>query len=409
MVFAPRASADPLNLMGRRGDAALRDRGASVRGDAIGAGADLGVLLPIAIVLITSNGLSPTAVFLGAGLFYLLAALAYRAPVPVQPMKAFAAFGIAGSLSGDIIASGALLIGAILFSLSLTRLVDVLSRVVPLPVIRGVQLAVGLALLKVAWNLTVDPDQVWRAQPSSIVVAGLAAVVLCALLLRPKAGLLFALVTGVAVMVLNAGDVEGWGPAPVHLPEMSTATLWTALTVLVIPQLPLTLTSSCLATSDAMHHYHGTVARRVSPRRLARSIGTANLFVAATSGMAMCHGSGGVTAHYRFGARSALAPALIGTVLVTAALTLGTSITDLLSAFPLPVLVAMLTAAGLLHVQLVRGLPRRLDVLVALSVGVLSLWVGLAWLVVAATLLWWLVPGLRANSSPSRPASSQAG
>jgi len=71
-------------------------RGISLdRHEAAGAVADLGVLVPIAAVLIVSNGLSPTAALLPAGLLYLVASVVYALPVPVQPLKAFGAIAIA--------------------------------------------------------------------------------------------------------------------------------------------------------------------------------------------------------------------------------------------------------------------------------------------------------------------------
>ena len=54
--------------------------------EASGAVADLGVLVPIAVALIVSNGLSTTAVLLPAGVLYLVVAWTYRAPVAVQPL-----------------------------------------------------------------------------------------------------------------------------------------------------------------------------------------------------------------------------------------------------------------------------------------------------------------------------------
>ncbi len=84
------------------------------RRELAGAVADLGVLVPIAVALIVTNGLSPTAVLLPAGLLYVVAGLVYRLPVPVQPLKAFGAIAIAQRLTTHQIAAGAHLIGAIL-------------------------------------------------------------------------------------------------------------------------------------------------------------------------------------------------------------------------------------------------------------------------------------------------------
>jgi sulfate permease, SulP family len=68
------------------------------RRELAGAVADVGVLVPIAVALIVSNGLSPTAVLLPAALLYLVNALVYGLPLPAQPLKAFGAIAIAGRI-----------------------------------------------------------------------------------------------------------------------------------------------------------------------------------------------------------------------------------------------------------------------------------------------------------------------
>jgi sulfate permease, SulP family len=110
------------------------------RKELAGAVADLGVLVPIAVALIVKNGLSPTAVLLPAGLLYVAAALVYRLPVPVQPLKAFGAIAIAKGLGQDEIAAGALLMGVIFLVGGQLGLVDLAGRAFPRALVRGVQL-----------------------------------------------------------------------------------------------------------------------------------------------------------------------------------------------------------------------------------------------------------------------------
>ncbi|HEX5800201.1 MAG TPA: putative sulfate/molybdate transporter, partial [Gaiellaceae bacterium] len=127
------------------------------RWELAGAFADLGVLVPIAVALIVQNGLSPTAVLLPAGLLYVTAAALYGLPIPVQPLKAFGAIAIAKGLGVEEIAAGALLMGGIFLVLGATGLVDLAARAFPKPLVRGVQLTVGLLFLKIAWGLVTAP------------------------------------------------------------------------------------------------------------------------------------------------------------------------------------------------------------------------------------------------------------
>jgi hypothetical protein len=72
-------------------------------GEASGAIADLGVLVPLAAALILVNGLDPGAVLLGAGLLVVSAGLFFRIPFPVQPLKALTAVAVAGLALHDMI------------------------------------------------------------------------------------------------------------------------------------------------------------------------------------------------------------------------------------------------------------------------------------------------------------------
>jgi sulfate permease, SulP family len=363
-----------------------------------GAVADLGVLLPIGVALVVANGLSATAVLLPAGLLYVTAALAYRLPVPVQPLKAFGAIAIAKGLGSDEIAAGALLMGALFLVAGRLGLIDAAARAFPRPLIRGVQLTVGLLFLEIAWGLVTDPPKSFAAHalvPETAVL--LAAIALALLLVLRSFGVALALVAiGVVVAaVQSAGDLT-FGPSAIHPPSLDYETLLTALAVLVVPQVPLTFANSCLATSDAARSYFGERrAERVKPGRLATSLGAANLFAGAIAGMPVCHGAGGMTAHVKFGARTAGAPLFMGAALIVVAIGLGAGLAVLLPAFPLPILAALLAGAGILHVALLgdlRGVPAWAA---ALLVGVLGFTLNLAIGLAAGLLVWWVPRGIR--------------
>jgi MFS superfamily sulfate permease-like transporter len=355
-----------------------------------GAFADLGVLVPIAVALIVKNGLSATAVLLPAGLLYLAAAAVYRLPVPVQPLKAFGAIAIAQGLGVDEIAAGALAMGSIFVLLGATGLVDLAARAFPKPLVRGVQLTVGLLFLKIAWGLVAHPPATFdRHGLDSATLALLALAVLATLLLRHRLPVALVLVvTAIGVIVATEGLGE-LGPSAVQLPSLDGAVFWTALTALVLPQLPLSFANSCLATADAARTYFGDAARRVRPGRLATTFGAANLLSGAIGGMPVCHGAGGLTAHYSFGARTAGAPLVIGTTLVIVALGFGAGLGTLLAAFPLPILAGLLAGAGLLHIGLLRDLDRGRGLALALATGLLGSLTNIAVGLAAGLVVWW--------------------
>ena len=88
--------------------------------DISGAFEDIGILLPIAAVLIAQNRFNPTALFLMAGLFYIGSAYYFKITMPVQPLKAMSAIAIATGLSVEVINAGGIIMGIILLSISMT-------------------------------------------------------------------------------------------------------------------------------------------------------------------------------------------------------------------------------------------------------------------------------------------------
>lgn len=372
--------------------------------DVSGAFADVGVLFPIAVSLIVLNGLSATFVLLPAALLYLYVAWGYRVPVAVQPLKAFGALAIATGAGPSVIASGALLLGVVFVLASVTGVVDRISAWIPRPVVRGVQLSVGLLLLKVAAGLVISPPEffIHSTLEPWLAVALATGVVVMSVVLRTRGVALLWILLSLAVVVWSAPAISVWGPSALSLPTVTVSSLTLAAVVLVLPQAPLTFANACVASSQVTSQYFGHEARRVTPGRLARSLGVANIAAGLTSGMPVCHGAGGVTAHYSFGARSWRAPFTIGVVLLVAALLLGRELASLCAALPVPVLAGMIATTAVMHVLLLRDLSSTRDWLLALAVGVAGFAGYLAAALIAGSLLHLLYCRNRPSESNQR-------
>ncbi|MEW6020465.1 MAG: putative sulfate/molybdate transporter, partial [Pseudomonadota bacterium] len=299
----------------------------------------VGVLFPLAAALIVTCGLRAGVVMLTTGAVYVAAGLYFRLPLPVQPLKAMAAIAIAGGASAGELAAGSLIVAAVMLLTAATGVASPLARLFGPGLVRGVQLSVGALLLRSGfklvlgggWGLTLP-----TAWPD------LAAVHLGPALALPQLP-----------------------PAEAFLP---------ALLILVLPQLPVTFGNSVAATVDAARHYYGPRARRVTPRALCASIGVSNLVIGLVGGMPVCHGSGGVTAHHRLGARTALAPAVIGLSLALPALLFGDAAVAFLRLIPLPALGFLMIYVGVEHARLVSSLRgSRAALGVALVTGAVSL------------------------------------
>lgn len=282
--------------------------------EANGALGDIGTLMPLMIGAIALVGLPASNVLLGFGLFYMATGLIYRLPIPVQPMKAIAAVALVSDVTPGAIALSGVLIGFVLLGLGASGLIDRIARLVPQSVLSGLQLGLGLALGWIALGLMKDQ-----------VVIGLVSLGVAVVFLRFGAhAALATILCGVTLGTLfdpsgASGLVLPHAPIwPAGLPTLTD--FRSTVTELVLPQLALTLTNAVFLTALVAQDSFGKRAERVTPRRLCLTSGAANVFLAPLGALPMCHGAGGVAAHYRFGARTGGAPVMLGGALLVIAL-----------------------------------------------------------------------------------------
>jgi MFS superfamily sulfate permease-like transporter len=119
-----------------------------------------------------------------------------------------------------------------------------------------------------------------------------------------------------------------------------------AFSQFVLPQLALTFTNAFLLTALIAGDYFGERAAHVTPARLSVTSGLANLLLTPFGALPMCHGAGGLAAHYRFGARSGMAPLVLGSVLLGFAVLPGGFGLAMLAAIPMAALGALLLMAS---------------------------------------------------------------
>ncbi|MBN1611010.1 MAG: putative sulfate/molybdate transporter, partial [Polyangiaceae bacterium] len=331
---------------------------------------DLGTLLPLAVGLILINGLDSTATFLSIGLFYVLAGLYFGVTVPVQPMKVISAYAIASAMTGQQVAASGLWIGVLLLTSGITGTMTRVRSLVPQSTVRGVQLVTGILLFVEGIKFMLGCTSLQQAQGagepflsvSSLgpipvgIVLGVVGVIVILLLLESR-------VAPAALVVVVGGSVAGlalggWRNLAdfhvgLHLPQplpfgLPTSTdLVFALTALALPQIPMTIGNAVVAQADLTREYFGDEeAKRSSPRALAVSMGLANVVTSFFGGMPLCHGAGGLAAHYRFGARTAGSNLMIGALFLVAGLLVGDQAVAVFSLLPFSVLGALLCFAG---------------------------------------------------------------
>jgi sulfate permease, SulP family len=349
--------------------------------DVGGAFGDIGVLFPIAIALITLNRMNPTAIFLGAGLTYLLAGWYFQIPIPVQPLKAVAAIALAMGLAPSAIASAGLLMGILLAFIAITNTASWLAKLFTLPIVRGIQLGLGLLLAREGLRLVLSRQSLVAFSNGAsirgwIVALGAAILVLVFQKSARYPAALVVLAAGIALgLAAQWGKMPefAWGPLPIDFLHPRADELWRVLPLLVIPQFALTFGNSIVATENTAQILYGTRARRVTVRALSASIALVNLASGMIQGTPMCHGSGGITAHYRFGARTSKSNYVIGGVCILLAL-FGRAALGVLHLVPVTVLGVFLVYVGIQHAAYLRDIVKRVPLLlIAVGVGVVSL------------------------------------
>jgi hypothetical protein len=306
-----------------------------------GACGDLGTFLPHVIGAITIAGLAPAGVLVGFGAFYIASGLFYGLPMAVQPMKAVSAVLVTGQVGPGEVAAAGIALGLILLVLAATGTIGWLARVIPQSVSAGLQLGLGISMGLLGLEL------MWRTP--WLGVSALALLALLMLLPRVPAApamLAAAIAAGLAagLVALPSDMAPAWSGLGWALPSLGEVRR--GIELLVLPQLPLTLSNAVIVAALVCRDLFPAAAGRASERNLALSTGLANLALAPLGAMPMCHGAGGVQAHHRFGARTGLAPVLLGGVLLVLGLAFAGSAAQLFALIPLAAVGALLLVAG---------------------------------------------------------------
>ena len=351
---------------------------------------DLGTLLPLAIGMIVINGLDPTGLFFVVGVFYILSGVYYGVTVPVQPMKVIGAYSIAMALSPSVITASGLLMGIFMLIIGITGAVHVIGKYTPKPVVRGVQLGVGTLLMVhgVKFMLGISNYQAVRnvAEPYltiqsigpihiGIVLGVIGAIITFLLLENKRVPAALVVVTGGILVGVFLGTHEGLNNIKIgfHLPHilpfgMPTAKdLTAALIILTIPQIPMTIGNAVIANADLTREYFGERSKMASHRALSNSMGLALLASFLFGGMPVCHGAGGLAAHYRFGARSAGSNIMIGVIFLILAVLFGGYALSIVYLLPLSVLGILLIFAGSQLALMIRDMKERADLFVVVT------------------------------------------
>jgi len=274
-----------------------------------GSAGNFGTVLPLLFAVSVSCGMNISLMLLWAAAWYIITGLYYRIPIPVEPLKAVGAIAIAESVTPHLIAASGIVMGIICLCIGFFGWMDRVRQIIPEPVIRGVQLGLALIFIKSAIPGFILPDI-----PFALISVGIVAGFLIStrFVKIPDLSALTIIISGFIVAFLSAGFPTFISIPVPNLQIPSPEDFFNATIHFVPPQLPLTLTNAILATSLLAHDLF---KREMNPDKICKTVGMMSLSASLFGGFPMCHGAGGLAAHYRFGARGGLSLILGGILL----------------------------------------------------------------------------------------------
>lgn len=339
-----------------------------------GAFGDLGTLIPFVMGYITVMHIDPQGVLLMLGILMVGSGLFYRTPMPVQPMKAIggAAIAQAATITPGMVWGAGIFTGLLWLVLGLTGTLKVISKVTTQPVSRGIVLGLGLLFMM----------EGLRMMQTDFILAVAALAIAFALLTNKHLPAMFVLIIfGIVVALLRDPGI-GRELSAIHwnlsLPKFTLGQItWgefiTGALILGIPQVPLTLGNSLIATVEENNRLFPD--RPVTEKKIATSLGLLNLISPVFGGIPVCHGAGGMAGHVRFGARTGGALIILGAILLVTALFFSSSIVLVFKVFPACVLGVILFIAGLELAVSARNVGReKTDYFTLMVTASFSLW-----------------------------------
>jgi MFS superfamily sulfate permease-like transporter len=310
------------------------------RNELAGAFGDIGTDLPLIVGMILAAGLQSASVLVMFGLMQWATAFRYRMPMPVQPLKAVAVLVIAHKLAPEVLYGGGLAIGIVMLILTVTGGITWLARIVPKSVVRGLQLGLGIQLALLALKDYVQSDGM-----RGYALAALAFVIVIALLGNRKMPaaipvIAIGMIYAFAFKLSGSDFTDAVGLTLPQLRTVSWSDITTGFVLLALPQVPLSLGNSILATRQVAEDLFPK--REITVKKLSVTYALMNLVNPFFGGVPTCHGSGGMVGHYTFGARTGGSIIIYGSIFVILGLFFAAGFQQVVQVFPLPILGVLL-------------------------------------------------------------------
>ena len=308
---------------------------------------DFGTLFPLAIGYIAVCGLDPAGFLVMMGIANIATGLIYKLPMPIEPMKVLAVVAIAQRWTPSLIYASGFAMGIVWLLLAVTGTIDLLAKITPNSVVRGIQATLGVLLAVEAAKMI-----------STGWVLGIVSIVIVLTLResRHAPAAIVLILLGIAAIAfqgrLPPADSIRFTPPP--LTAFSPKEVWDSLVLAGFAQIPLTITNATIATS-AMIAAHWP-EKPVSAGKLSWNQGIMNAILPFFGGMPMCHGSGGLAGQYYFGARTGGTNLIEGAIEISLGLFFSAAIACLFAAFPAAIIGSMMLLVGIELIKFARDI-----------------------------------------------------
>eukprot|EP00538_Stauroneis_constricta_P011119 CAMPEP_0119557678 /NCGR_PEP_ID=MMETSP1352-20130426/9269_1 /TAXON_ID=265584 /ORGANISM="Stauroneis constricta, Strain CCMP1120" /LENGTH=669 /DNA_ID=CAMNT_0007604817 /DNA_START=170 /DNA_END=2179 /DNA_ORIENTATION=- len=350
-----------------------------------GACGDFGTLIPLLVAMARERTIYLAPTLFWTGLVHIITGWWWDIPMPLQPMKSIAAVAIAGGLDRLQVTTAGIWMGVVMTTLSVSGGIEFVNKIVPVSVVSGLQMGVGMKLA--IRGMLMIQDLPWWGQLDCIFTAVVCTLFSMVLLkeqqqrqaaAQPRTMSLWRRLTQkppVGLYLFGLGAILSLINSWIQEPKEATdrledpASIWFGAPIVVnalkgvtsddwrkgflegaIPQLPLTTLNSvisiCLLADTMFAHKRQGEKEVVSRKAACLSVGLLNVVFCPLGCMPNCHGAGGLAGQHRLGAESGTSMIILGLIKMSIAILFGGSLLELLDALPISVLGLMLCIAG---------------------------------------------------------------
>ena len=287
-------------------------------------------------------GLNPAGIFICLGITNIILGIKHNLPLPVQPQKTIGTVALSQNWTRSLVISTGFGTGIVWFILGISKKLNKITSKVPIIIVRGIQLGLGLIL---GWSALQ-----WMNQNLFLAFLSILIIAISFIYKKiPSAIVLVAL--GIFIMIFT-GDLS-FENLQFQLPQIdfyvpNVYDLLYGMLIAGIGQLFLTLTNVMIATIVLARDLFPERGKTLDANTLSFNMGYINLLSPFIGGIPLCHGSGGLASQYAFGARTGGSMILEGTLEIVLGVFFSNLLLDVFSAFPNAIFGSMLFYTALL-------------------------------------------------------------